>query len=223
MNAFLSPLCINFEALKYFSIRYSDFWMIATQSYDPEGNRYIHCQKTLDTMTPHPLLSEAAIVWRPASQTTKGEAVSMQSDRNNSFITNNDEQRAFLKLPTLSGSPLQEVNHLTSQEETKDNNIAEQFAPILSECKRKKMSLGPRTKPLELPQYVNNTKLIEEQMGRNRKANETKQMKRIRREEQRKRIIQSAFASSDEEDINSVTDESEWGMDKAIFSSEEDE
>jgi hypothetical protein len=134
MNAFLSPLCINFEALKYFSIRYSDFWMIATQSYDPEGNRYIHCQKTLDTMTPHPLLSEAAIVWRPASQTTKGEAVSMQSDRNNSFITNNDEQRAFLKLRTLSGSPLEEANHLASQEETKDNKIAERFAPIFSEC-----------------------------------------------------------------------------------------
>jgi hypothetical protein len=85
------------------------------------------------------------------------------------------------------------------------------------------MSLDPRTKPLELPQYVNNTKLIEEQMGRNRKANETKQIKKIRREEQKKRILQSAFASSDEEDINSVTDESEWGMDEAIFSGEEDE
>lgn len=42
---------------------YSDYWFFRTESFDPEGKRYIHCAKMKDTRAPHPLLSEAARKW----------------------------------------------------------------------------------------------------------------------------------------------------------------
>jgi len=50
--------------LRKFIHEYSDFWKLHTQSFDPEGKRYIHCGKLMDTAMPYPLLSEAVKKWR---------------------------------------------------------------------------------------------------------------------------------------------------------------
>jgi hypothetical protein len=50
--------------MRKFVHEYSDFWRLHTESFDPEGRRYIHCIKLEDTRAPFPLLSEAARKWR---------------------------------------------------------------------------------------------------------------------------------------------------------------
>lgn len=53
--------------LRKFVHEYSDFWRLHTESFDPEGRRYIYCAKLADTCAPHPLLSEAVRKWRGPS------------------------------------------------------------------------------------------------------------------------------------------------------------
>ena len=50
--------------LRKFIHEYSDFWRLHTESFDPEGRRYIYCAKLADTCAPYPSLSEAARKWR---------------------------------------------------------------------------------------------------------------------------------------------------------------
>ena len=50
--------------LRKFVHEYGDFWKLHTESFDPEGRRYIYCKKQLDTCAPYPMLSEAARKWR---------------------------------------------------------------------------------------------------------------------------------------------------------------
>eukprot|EP00581_Thalassiosira_minuscula_P001841 CAMPEP_0183745998 /NCGR_PEP_ID=MMETSP0737-20130205/66521_1 /TAXON_ID=385413 /ORGANISM="Thalassiosira miniscula, Strain CCMP1093" /LENGTH=1179 /DNA_ID=CAMNT_0025981677 /DNA_START=127 /DNA_END=3668 /DNA_ORIENTATION=- len=54
---------------------YSDFWRLKTESFDPEGRRYIQCGKLVDTCAPYPLLSEAARKWRGPNAATAGTAI----------------------------------------------------------------------------------------------------------------------------------------------------
>ena len=57
------------KPLRKFVHEYSDFWRLHTESFDPEGRRYIYCKKLVDTSAPYPLLSEAARRWTaPAPQ-----------------------------------------------------------------------------------------------------------------------------------------------------------
>ena len=51
------------KPLRKFVHEYSDFWRLHTESFDPEGRRYIYCKKLVDTSAPYPLLSEAARRW----------------------------------------------------------------------------------------------------------------------------------------------------------------
>lgn len=51
------------KPLRKFVHEYSDFWSLHTESFDPEGRRYIYCKKLVDTSAPYPLLSEAARRW----------------------------------------------------------------------------------------------------------------------------------------------------------------
>ena len=52
------------KPLRKFVHEYSDFWRLHTESFDPEGRRYIYCKKLADTAAPYPLLSDAARKWR---------------------------------------------------------------------------------------------------------------------------------------------------------------
>ncbi|KAL3811217.1 hypothetical protein ACHAXA_008976 [Cyclostephanos tholiformis] len=58
--------------MRKFVHEYSDFWRLHTESFDPEGRRYIHCVKLEDTRAPNPLLSEAARKWRGPTRPITG-------------------------------------------------------------------------------------------------------------------------------------------------------
>mmetsp|Transcript_25788 Transcript_25788/g.40464 ORF Transcript_25788/g.40464 Transcript_25788/m.40464 type:complete len:999 (+) Transcript_25788:44-3040(+) len=64
------------KPLRKFVHEYSDFWRLHTESFDPEGRRYIYCKKLADTAAPYPLLSEAARKWRgPAPGSSPAAAI----------------------------------------------------------------------------------------------------------------------------------------------------
>ena len=58
--------------MRKFVHEYSDFWKLHTESFDPEGRRYIYCVKLEDTHAPYPLLSDAARKWRGPTRPTTG-------------------------------------------------------------------------------------------------------------------------------------------------------
>ena len=58
--------------MRKFVHEYSDYWRLHTESFDPEGRRYIHCIKLEDTRSPYPLLSEAARKWRGPARPITG-------------------------------------------------------------------------------------------------------------------------------------------------------
>ena len=64
MSCSLKPMN---RPMRKFVHEYSDYWFFRTESFDPEGRRYIHCAKMKDTRAPHPLLSDAARKWRGPS------------------------------------------------------------------------------------------------------------------------------------------------------------
>jgi hypothetical protein len=91
--------------LRKFVHEYSDFWCLRTESYDPEGRRYIHCNKLPETRAPHPLLSDAARRWRGPSTTAfapslpTGPAVKATSPYDDRWLPT--EPRVPLKVSNL--------------------------------------------------------------------------------------------------------------------------
>ena len=65
--------------LRKFVHEYSDFWKLHTESFDPEGRRYIYCKKKDDTCAPYPLLSEAARKWKGPTVGPASEEVDIAS------------------------------------------------------------------------------------------------------------------------------------------------
>jgi len=63
------------KPLRKFVHEYSDFWRLHTESFDPEGRRYIYCKKLADTAVPYPLLSEAARKWRGPAPGSNSAAI----------------------------------------------------------------------------------------------------------------------------------------------------
>lgn len=156
---------------RIFVHKYSDFWHMQTQSYDPEPRRYIHCVKLRDTITPHPLLSHAAKNWNGKVSTILHNPVNTTLEAQcDNQETNDIEKNSF----NSSGSALNE--------------------------QRVQLVLDPRTKPLELPQFQPSQKKIEEEMRKLMKEKEIKAtLKKIEEDERKNRILAAAFASDDEQ------------------------
>lgn len=144
--------------MRLFVHEYSDFWKLHTESFDPEGNRYIYCAKLDDTRAPNPLLSEAARKWRgpttapsgPNSTTVDlsllptGPAPKLLTSAATSAAIDGwrDEQRVPLKLVprTPDGAkPLSESSHLLRPPPTRFT--------ALHEKERPKLQLVPRSIP----------------------------------------------------------------------------
>jgi len=235
-NAASCPLKPMDRPTRKFVHAYSDFFNMHTESFDPQPKRYIHCVKLLDTRAPHPLLSEAVRKWRgpavpssfsqlPPSSCEKCPEQSAGED-SASFIREfvQTEERVPLELkPRVVPPPgamfdLESMNENVLQITNEAHQPAARFAPILTERERPKLSLGPRTKPLELPRYqpppsVNVSELAKNyEMTRN-SAIERKQLK----EERKQSLLAAAFASDDEDS------DSEWEVEDAVVIGDDDE
>eukprot|EP00970_Alexandrium_tamarense_P014593 scaffold4206_cov196-Alexandrium_tamarense.AAC.24 len=229
---------------RVFVHEYSDFWRLTTQSYDPEGRRYIHCVKTVDTSTPHPLLSEAVRKWRgpapagivalptiPAAIAPTAPTTAPQPSADGWH----NEQRVPLKLAprtVAEGSelPLPSSGGLTRSTSTPLLSMTGEKPPPprfagLQEAERPKLELAPRTVPTTQDYNKYAAKAEEEaRRKRNEEARLQRQEERAKKElakaQKQQAILSSAFASDDEDAQSSGSD---WFEDEAAFEGSDDE
>jgi hypothetical protein len=161
--------------MRQFVHEYSDFWKLHTESFDPEGKRYIYCAKLDDTHAPNPLLSEAARKWRGPTTAPSGPnsaSVDLSSlptgpaPKSSSSATTpasidgwRDEQRVPLKLAprTLDGAKSvpdssMSMGVLTRTSSTQLLSMTGERPPptrftALHEKERPKLQLVPRSIP----------------------------------------------------------------------------
>jgi hypothetical protein len=234
------------RATRLFVHEYSDFWRLKTQSYDPEGRRYIHCSKLVDTSAPHPLLSDAAKKWRgpvpgapqvpyrapvslPPACTTSVAAPTPES----ATASWHTEQRVPLKLaprtiaegapiPVSTGMGMTRSSSTPLLSMTGEKPAPPRFAD-LHDKERPKLQLAPRT----IPSSEENHRHVV-QSGRSLKEEEArvnrhryKEKKRQAKEEKKRAILESAFASDD--DGVDWSSDSDWFEDAAAFEGSDDE
>lgn len=223
---------------RVFVHEYSDFWRLKTQSYDPEGRRYIHCSKLVDTSTPHPLLSDAAKKWRgpvPGAPVPYQAPPSLKAAPASKSISKDTEgwhteQRVPLKLaprsvpdqsPHLAISGVGITRSTSSQAlltMTGEKPAPPRFADLHEE--RPKLQLMPRTIPpseesLKLAAHAERQHKKEEaRMHRH----EDRKRKEHAEEQKKRAILESAFASDDEDEGSSGSD---WFEGDAAWSDDE--
>ena len=142
------------------------------------------------------------------------------------------EERKPLKLEPRTIPPGQVLAEeagakASGKDDWEDHEPAERFSSLaLGEKERTKLTLAPRTKPLELPPYQQNlTKTYDVAKARERIEREKKEKleKQRKKEEKKKNILASAFAS-DSEDEDDGSDSSDWGEDQdAVFAGSDGE
>lgn len=249
------PLRAMSRDLRKFVHEYSDFWNLHTESFDPEPRRYIHCTKMRDTSLPHPLLSEAARKWkgpgtgapllpiRPRLEAADQQQTGIGRGATTREFTVTEERKPLKLEPrsipagfvaaSMSMPPgaMFDVSESTQRQEEGDgwdNQPAERFSSLLAERERTKLTLAPRTKPLELPAYqAKDTKSYDIAKARERMERETKEKleKQRKKEEKKNNILASAFASSSDEDSdNNSAASSDWGDEQdAVFEGSDSE
>ena len=136
------------------------------------------------------------------------------------------EERKPLKLEPRTIPPGQVLTEesgtkASGKDDWEDHEPAERVSSLtLGEKERTKLTLAPRTKPLELPPYQQNqTKTYDVAKARERIEREKKEKleKQRKKEEKKKNILASAFAS-DSEDEDNGSDSSDWGEEQdAVF------
>jgi hypothetical protein len=206
------PLNKMDRPLRTFVHAYSDFWKLNTQSFDPEPNRYIHCVKLRDTCAPQPLLSEAALNWRGPSK-----PLSLETTDHQIIQTAGQTPREF---PTVSREPLQlkprslnpnPPEFRTSKAETE--SIAQQensrSAELFLGRERSKLELTPRTLPIEYP-YGKKENMTSEEQEHVKANQEKKDRTAIEKEEERRKLLESIYASEDEEKSIKSHDSEDW-------------
>jgi hypothetical protein len=232
-NAASCPLKPMDRPTRKFVHEYSDFWNIYTESYDPQPKRYIHCAKLLETRAPRPLLSEAVRKWRgPAVPSTFVQLPPSSCEKfpeqpagedSASFIREfvQTEERVPLDLKPRVVPPPGAMFDLESMNENElqiTNEAQQPFAPILTERERPKLSLGPRTKPLELPRYQPPPSVNGSELAKNYEMTRNVALERKMLKEQREQSLLTAAFASDDEDSDS-----EWEVEDAVVIVDDDE
>lgn len=225
------------RASRVFVHEYSDFWRLSTQSYDPEGRRYIHCSKLLDTSVPHPLLSDAAKRWRGPVSTPGAPPVPYRAPVSAASESSADgwhtKQRKPIKLaprtidegndPQPDTSSTMGMTRSTSTpllSMTGEVPAPTRFADLHQE--RPKLQLPPRTIPSEENQkiVVQNERAMKKEEARINRQQYREKKQKIQ-EQKKKAILESAFASDD--DGVDWSDDSDWFEDDAVFEGSDDE
>ena len=225
------PLNAMDRPSRKFVHEYSDFWNLKTESFDPEPKRYIHCVKMTNTMMPHPLLSDVARKWRgPTPQPLKSvesdhpfQQTAGQSTRS---IPPNLEHRVPLPLKPLSIPEGEQRDFLPVKTEKGVPGEGEQqnsrFDSLATSRERPKIALAKRTVPLELPPFEPQKAFdLAEDMKRTQERLEEKRRKEREMANRKKKALENAFASDDEEAGQSS--DSEWGEEEPLYNGDSDE
>ena len=209
---------------------YGDFWKLKTESFDPEPNRYIHCVKLLETRMPQPLLSDAVRNWRgPSSSLPIPDATrTLASVMNDHTSQQTAGQTSGSSLRELKPTSLK-VRSATALSSSKGDLVAFGEAVVqnsrsdaLRDKDRPKMNLIPRSVPLELPPFEEQLKErqettlnLEEDLRKRQVLLEERRQREREIEQKKNRVLEEAFASDDEDEINNMgnssDNDSEWG------------
>eukprot|EP00537_Pseudo-nitzschia_pungens_P012774 CAMPEP_0172382354 /NCGR_PEP_ID=MMETSP1061-20121228/302_1 /TAXON_ID=37318 /ORGANISM="Pseudo-nitzschia pungens, Strain cf. pungens" /LENGTH=1111 /DNA_ID=CAMNT_0013110199 /DNA_START=291 /DNA_END=3626 /DNA_ORIENTATION=- len=251
------PLNRMDRASRKFVHQYAEFWKLKTESFDPEPNRYIHCVKLLETRMPVPLLSEVARNWRgpaalPLPDATRTIASFLNSNNNINNINNSNSNNDHTSQQTAgqsSGSGLREVakpmlRSATALSSSKGDLVAfgraafqNSRSDALRDKERPKMTLLPRSVPLELPPFEEQRKEqqeatlnIDEDLRKRRVLMEEKRQRERELEQKKRRALEDAFASDEDEDeagrktAGGSDDDSDWGDDQeALYNGSDEE
>ena len=212
---------------------YSDFWNLRTESFDPEPKRYIHCVKMLDTHMPCPLLSDAVRSWRrPLSVVLpKAPAKSLASDHA-SQQTAGQSTRSREIPPPPERMPLGEQkteeprNFIAVEEGGFAYGDADQLNPSFNSLfagrERPKLELEKRTVPLELPPFQPDKGFnVAEDLQQRQVRLEEQARKKREAAERKRRVLEEAFASDDEDGAQSSC--SEWEESEPLYAASDDE
>mmetsp|Transcript_16940 Transcript_16940/g.27539 ORF Transcript_16940/g.27539 Transcript_16940/m.27539 type:complete len:1080 (-) Transcript_16940:164-3403(-) len=263
--------------LRKFVHEYSDFWKLRTESYDPEGRRYVHCSKLVDTSAPYPLLSDAVRRWRGPNTSTAtfgegammtlptGPALKLSSAPSSSSTWQRTEQRVPLKLVPRSVADGNGVvslpdgpgmTHSTSTpllSMTGERPPPPRFADLGQDKERTRLQLAPRSIPTwdelekrHITQEEWNTMTPDRQEGLLREIEDEEDRKKAFQEREKEKegmrvykmenrarkkrdlmkkkraILESAFASSDE-DGDGGSSGSDWFEGDLEFDGSDDE
>ena len=239
------PLRPMDRELRTFVHEYSDYWKLHTESFDPEPKRYIHCVKLRDTSAPVPLLSDAARRWRgpstavPLQSLPRGPRETLAESDHTSKQTAGQAtlSREFppapprepLKLKPRSipvDSPpqtaVEEVEASANADEA-NGQLSTRFNGLFTDRERPKLALAPRSVPLELPPYQPaKTYNVAEERERQKAAIAEKAQKEREKAERKAKILENAFASSDDDSLASAGS-SDWGDAEEQYSGSEDD
>jgi R3H domain len=198
---------------------YAELWRLQTESFDPEPKRYIHCVKLLDTRAPTPLLSE--VLYQPQQPTvdrlslfpSTGQLPAREMPQPPirtplALHPRSDEGKTTV---TLSGMTMNGLPSLSMS----DIAHGARFEALSDGRERPKLDLAKRTLPLELPAFQLK-KDDDEMIERLREKAKREKAKKEKMEQRAKMVIESAFASDDEDD-HSFSSESEWEEQTPLF------
>jgi len=221
---------------RQFVHEYSQFWLMHTESFDREPNRYIHCVKLRDTRAPYPLLSEAARNWRgpqpvlqstlpraPASvvsgfddhslqqtagQATRGREIPPAPQRQPLPLK---PRTANLDVAPSSFSGAVTIGGAPTRTMTEPGTANSRFDSLSSGRERPKLHLAKRTAPLEMPPHQSIESEaqgydVSEELRRREAKMKEKARKEQERIERQKRAVEAAFASDDERSHGRVGD-----------------
>lgn len=174
---------------RVFVHEYSDFWNLLTQSYDPEGKRYIHCRKQLLSRIPQPLLSEAVRTWKGPSTTIRPFSGSQEFGHASAPLAR--PTGVVANETVVRGHPVETPGAINSR-------------AVGLEPERPRLQLQERTLPLELPPFEAPIEVHDAQeVERLRQRAEEKARKELERKARELRALEAAFASDDDESISS--------------------
>lgn len=177
----------------------------------------------LETYSPRPLLSDVVRNFHGTYASTIEPQEDIVLSTTRQFLRQDDRvplKLASRKIPTSDDQGQQKYDDNANENETSSSGgPTERFTSLLAERERKKITLDPRTIPLELPPYQP-MQLETSESEAFKKKEEEKLLKKYQEEERKRRILESAFAS--DEEVESSSD-SEWEIGEAVYSSESDE
>jgi len=216
---------------------YSDFWKLHTESFDPEPHRYIHCVKLRDTSAPSPLLSVAVRNWRGPRPVVVVDLLDRREQQQQTAGQNPREfppppYREPLQLKQPTAMLQRDSAEATTSSMLKPYTESEEQIMINSRSgelfvgrERPTLDLVPRSLPTELPPMEKSYSLREERERQQWKYEEQLQERR-KKESMKRHLLESAFASEDEDSIKSH-DSADWegfeNLQPVFVESEEEE
>ncbi len=220
--------------MRKFVHEYSDFWSWRTESFDPEGRRYVHCAKMKDTRAPHPLLSEAARNWRGPTVGPSSRDIDLALLPRGPAPKMEPSAAASTGTGAITGErqPTPRFAGLLDKERPK-LQLAPRSIPTLDQLEKLHISpnrwneMTPDQQDQVMREIEQDNAKKEAQIQREKEKEDARSKKKASKAKQKqdamkkkKALLESAFISSEEENAGSHSD---WSENEVVFNGSDDE